>query len=101
MAGEGSSAFVTPLTYVFLAGVSTLYVAVLARRAYAVPALMLFFLAWELVVDFRFATGRGITSGYPWWSTSGTRSSRCEGREGLRAGLPLAHGPGPPAAKSD
>ncbi|NLE26565.1 MAG: hypothetical protein GX625_14715, partial [Clostridiaceae bacterium] len=78
-APAGQVAFITTLTSVFLAGVSALYVAVLARRAYAVPALMLFSLAWELIVDFRFATRRAITSGYPWWSTSGTPSSRSEG----------------------
>ena len=48
-----------------------LYVAVLARRtsprllAYAVPVLMLFPLAWELVGDFRFATS--CWEGYHFW----------------------------------
>ncbi len=60
----GQIAFVTTLTYVFLAGAVALYVAVLARRAsprhlaYAVPVLMLCGLAWLLIVDFRFATRR-------------------------------------------
>ncbi len=75
----GQVAFITILICLFLAGAVALYVAVLARRAYAVPALMLFSLAWLAVVDFRFATWRAITSGYPWWSTSGTPSSRSEG----------------------
>ncbi len=63
--------FVTTLTYLFLAGAAVLYVAVLARRAsprllaYAVPVLMLFPLAWELVVDFRFATS--CWEGYHFW----------------------------------
>ena len=58
----GQVTFITTLTYLFLAGAAVLYVAVLARRAsprllaYAVPVLMLFPLAWEVVVDFRFST---------------------------------------------
>jgi len=91
---SGQVAFVTTLTYLFLAGAAVLYIAVIAKRAsprllaYAVPVLMLFPLAWELIVDFRFATaaGRGITSGYRWWCISGTscmRSSRSEGREDI------------------
>jgi len=78
--------FVTTLTYLFLAGAAVLYVAVLApdgaqapalrpvalaKRAsprllaYAVPVLMLFPLAWELIVDFRFATS--CWEGYHFW----------------------------------
>ena len=63
--------FITTLTYLFLAGTAVLYVAVLARRAsprllaYAVPVLMFFPLVWELVVDFRFATG--CWEGYHFW----------------------------------
>ena len=63
--------FVTTLTYLFLAGAAVLYVAVIARRAsprllaYAVPVLMFFPLAWELVVDFRFATS--CWEGYHFW----------------------------------
>jgi hypothetical protein len=63
--------FVTTLTCIFLAGTAVLYVAVLAKRAsprllaYAVPVLMLFPLAWELVVDFRFATA--CWEGYHFW----------------------------------
>ncbi|MCE5337733.1 MAG: hypothetical protein LLF90_03490 [Methanomicrobiaceae archaeon] len=62
---------VTTLTYVFLAGAAALYIAVLAKRAsprllaYAVPVLMLFSLAWELIVDFRFATS--CWEGYHFW----------------------------------
>ena len=58
----GQITYIPPLTCIFLAGTAVLYVAVLARRAsprllaYAVPVLMLFPLAWELIVDFRFAT---------------------------------------------
>ncbi|ABN57145.1 MULTISPECIES: hypothetical protein [Methanoculleus] len=58
-------------TVISLPGVAALYAAVLARRAsprlfaYAVPVLMLFPLAWELVVDFRFATG--CWEGYHFW----------------------------------
>ncbi|PKL54870.1 MAG: hypothetical protein CVV31_07440 [Methanomicrobiales archaeon HGW-Methanomicrobiales-2] len=58
-------AFITTLTYLFLASDAVLYVAVLARRACAVPVLMLFPLAWELVVDFRFATS--CREGYHFW----------------------------------
>ncbi|WP_317065552.1 hypothetical protein [Methanoculleus caldifontis] len=67
----GQVTFVTTLTYIFLAGAAVLYIAVLARRAsprlfaYAVPVLMLFPLAWELVVDFRFATS--CWEGYHFW----------------------------------
>ena len=67
----GQIAFVTTLTYVFLAGAAALYVAVLARRAaprllaYAVPVLMLCGLAWLLIVDFRFATS--CWEGYHFW----------------------------------
>lgn len=63
--------FVTTLTYLFLAGTAVLYAAVIARRAsprllaYAVPVLMFFPLAWELVVDFRFATS--CWEGYHFW----------------------------------
>ena len=67
----GQVTFVTTLTYLFLVGVAVLYVAVLAKRAsprllaYAVPVLMLFPLAWEVVVDFRFATS--CWEGYHFW----------------------------------
>ncbi|KAF5051173.1 hypothetical protein DSECCO2_421830 [anaerobic digester metagenome] len=67
----GQVTFITYLTYIFLAGTAALYAAVLARRAsprlfdYAVPVLMLFPLAWELAVDFRFATG--CWEGYHFW----------------------------------
>ncbi len=82
----GQVTFITTLTYVFLAGTAVLYVAVLApdgaqapalrpvalaKRAsprllaYAVPVLMLFPLAWELIVDFRFATS--CWEGYHFW----------------------------------
>jgi len=67
----GQVTFVTTLTYLFLAGTAGLYVAVLARRAsprllaYAAPVLMLFPLAWELIVDFRFATS--CWEGYHFW----------------------------------
>ncbi|KAF5081918.1 hypothetical protein DSECCO2_105300 [anaerobic digester metagenome] len=82
----GQVTFITTLTYLFLAGAAVLYVAVLApdgaqapalrpvalaKRAsprllaYAVPVLMLFPLAWELVVDFRFATS--CWEGYHFW----------------------------------
>ena len=67
----GQVTFVTTLTYLFLAGAAALYVAVLAKRAsprllaYAVPVLMFFPLAWELVVDFRFATS--CWEGYHFW----------------------------------
>ncbi|SCL76130.1 hypothetical protein L21_2051 [Methanoculleus chikugoensis] len=67
----GQVTFVTTLTCIFLAGAAVLYIAVLAKRAsprllaYAVPVLMLFPLAWELVVDFRFATG--CWEGYHFW----------------------------------
>ena len=40
-------------------------VSLLSFFAYAVPVLMLFPLAWELVVDFRFATG--CWEGYHFW----------------------------------
>ena len=55
-------AFVTTLTSIFLAGAAVLYARLLA---YAVPVLMLFPLAWELVVDFRFATS--CWEGYHFW----------------------------------
>ncbi len=67
----GQVTFITTLTYLFLAGAAVLYVAVLARRASprllacAVPVVMLFPLAWELVVDFRFATT--CWEGYHFW----------------------------------
>ena len=67
----GQVTFVTTLTYLFLAGAAVLYVAVLARRAsprllaYAVPVVMLFPLAWEVIVDFRFATS--CWEGYHFW----------------------------------
>jgi len=67
----GQITFITTLTYLFLAGAAVLYVAVLARRAsprllaYAVPVVMFFPLAWELVVDFRFATS--CWEGYHFW----------------------------------
>jgi hypothetical protein len=67
----GQVTFVTTLTYLFLAGAAVLYAAVLAKRAsprllaYAVPALMFFPLAWELVMDFRFATS--CWEGYHFW----------------------------------
>ena len=67
----GQVAFVTTLTYLFLAGTMVLYAAVLAKRAsprllaYAVPVVMLFPLAWELVMDFRFATS--CWEGYHFW----------------------------------
>jgi len=67
----GQVTFITTLTYIFLAGTAALYIAALARRAsprplaYAVPVLMLFPLAWELVVDFRFATS--CWEGYHFW----------------------------------
>ena len=67
----GQVMFITTLTYIFLAGTAVLYVAVLAKRAsphllaYAVPVLMFFPLAWELVVDFRFATA--CWEGYHFW----------------------------------
>ena len=63
--------FITTLTYLFLAGAAVLYVAVIAKRAsprllaYAVPVLMLFSLAWLVVVDFRFATS--CWEGYHFW----------------------------------
>ena len=79
-------ASIPTLTYLFLAGAAVLYVAVLApdgaqapalrpvalaKRAsprllaYAVPVVMLFPLAWEVVVDFRFATS--CWEGYHFW----------------------------------
>ena len=82
----GQVTFVTTLTCIFLAGAAVLYIAVFApdgaqapalrpvalvKRAsprllaYAVPVLMFFPLAWELVVDFRFATG--CWEGYHFW----------------------------------
>jgi len=67
----GQVTFITTLTYLFLAGAAVLYAAVLAKRAsprllaYAVPVVMLFPLAWELVVDFRFATT--CWEGYHFW----------------------------------
>ncbi len=67
----GQVTFLMYLTYIFLAGAATLYVAVLARRAsprllaYAVPVLMLASLAWLAVVDFRFATS--CWEGYHFW----------------------------------
>ncbi|MCK9299610.1 MAG: hypothetical protein M0P21_11725, partial [Methanoculleus sp.] len=67
----GQVTLVTTLTYLFLAGAAVLYIAVLARRAsprllaYAVPVLMLFPLAWEVIVDFRFATS--CWEGYHFW----------------------------------
>jgi len=67
----GQVTFITTLTYLFLAGAAVLYVAVLARRAsprllaYAVPVVMLFPLAWEVIVDFRFATT--CWEGYHFW----------------------------------
>jgi len=73
----GQVTFITTLTYLFLAGAAVLYAAVLyaavlyaavlyaAVLAYAVPVLMHFPLAWELVVDFRFATG--CREGYHFW----------------------------------
>ena len=67
----GQVTFVTTLTHLFLAGAAVLYIAVIARRAsprllaYAVPVLMFFPLAWELVVDFRFATS--CWEGYHFW----------------------------------
>lgn len=67
----GQVTFVTTLTYVFLAGAAVLYAAVLTKRAsprllaYAIPVLMFFPLAWELVVDFRFATS--CWEGYHFW----------------------------------
>jgi hypothetical protein len=67
----GQVTFLMYLTYIFLAGAATLYVAVLARRAsprllaYAVPVLMLASLAWLAVVGFRFATS--CWEGYHFW----------------------------------
>ena len=67
----GQVTFVTTLTYVFLAGAAVLYAAVLAKRASprllarAVPVLMFFPLAWEVIVDFRFATS--CWEGYHFW----------------------------------
>ncbi len=67
----GQVTFITTLTYLFLAGAAVLYIAVLAKRAsprllaYAVPVLMLFPLAWEVIVDFRFATS--CWEGYHFW----------------------------------
>ena len=67
----GQVTLVTTLTYLFLAGAAVLYAAVLARRAssrllaYAVPVLMFCGLAWEVVVDFRFATS--CWEGYHFW----------------------------------
>ncbi|MDV4343855.1 hypothetical protein HL657_11890 [Methanoculleus sp. YWC-01] len=67
----GQVTFITTLTYLLLTGAAVLYAAVLAKRAsprllaYAVPVLMFFPLAWELVVDFRFATG--CWEGYHFW----------------------------------
>ncbi len=64
-------AFLMYLTYILLAGVTVLYAAVLARRAsprllaYAVPVLMLFSLAWLIIVSFRFATS--CWEGYHFW----------------------------------
>ena len=74
IAGKSPAAqitFITTLTLIFLAGAAILYIAVLARRAsprsiaYTVPVLMLLPLAWELVVDFRFATS--CWEGYHFW----------------------------------
>lgn len=74
IAGKSPAAqitFITTLTCIFLAGAAILYIAVLARRAsprsiaYTVPVLMLLPLAWELVVDFRFATS--CWEGYHFW----------------------------------
>ncbi len=68
---RGQVTFLTSLTDLFLAGAAVLYIAVLAKRAsprllaYAVPVLMLFPLAWEVVVDFRFATS--CWEGYHFW----------------------------------
>ncbi|MCK9307111.1 MAG: hypothetical protein PHZ18_12825 [Methanoculleus sp.] len=67
----GQVTIITTLTYLFLAGAAVLYAAVLARRAssrllaYAVPVLMFCGLAWEVVVDFRFATS--CWEGYHFW----------------------------------
>ncbi len=67
----GQVTFITTLTCIFLAGTAALYAAVLTKRAsprllaYAVPVLMLFPLAWEVVVDFRFATS--CWEGYHFW----------------------------------
>ncbi|HOI58939.1 MAG TPA: hypothetical protein PLN84_09620, partial [Methanoculleus sp.] len=67
----GQVTIITTLTCLFLAGAAALYAAVLARRAsprllaYAVPVLMLFPLAWEVIVDFRFATS--CWEGYHFW----------------------------------
>jgi len=64
-------AFITTPTYVFLAGAAVLYAAVLAKRAsprlraYAIPVVMLFPLAWEVIADFRFATS--CWEGYHFW----------------------------------
>ena len=63
--------FITTLTCIFLAGAAILYIAVLAGRASprsiacTVPVLMLLPLAWEAVVDFRFATS--CWEGYHFW----------------------------------
>jgi hypothetical protein len=67
----GQVTLVTTLTYLFLAGAAVLYIAVLANRAsprllaYAVPVLMFCGLAWEVVVDFLFATS--CWEGYHFW----------------------------------
>ena len=67
--------FITTLTYLFLAGTAVLYAAVLARRASprllarAVPVVMFFPLAWEVIVDFRFATS--CPGGLPLLDTRG------------------------------
>ena len=67
----GQVTFITTLTYLFLAGTMVLYAAVIAKRAsprllaYAVPVVMFFPLAWEVIVDFRFATS--CWEGYHFW----------------------------------
>lgn len=67
----GQIAFLMYLTYFFLAIAAALYFGALLKKvrpstlAYAVPVLMLCSLAWELVVDFRFATS--CWEGYHFW----------------------------------
>jgi hypothetical protein len=59
------------LTYLFLAGTTALYIAVLTKRAsprllaYTVSVLMVSSLVWLAVVDFRFAAS--CWEGYHFW----------------------------------
>ncbi|QYZ78663.1 hypothetical protein E2N92_04100 [Methanofollis formosanus] len=67
----GEIAFLMYLTYLYLGVTVTLFCGVFLNKipsralAYAVPVLMIFSLAWGLVVDFRFATT--CWEGYHFW----------------------------------